>query len=240
LTFEGGRELKDLALKALKRELVTSTLVAEVGWTSLESYAEYLRTGPAPAGPNEVIQLEAGVIGAVQLILTSAAMVSRLLWPFRGGTPRRVADRALEARASEFRAAIGVGENSLLADREVRNEHTHVEKSVVEWLEEHPMARPAAFGFGDGKANSLGPGPEGCFRYWNYLNGDLKVGEYTCNVKGLVDELRALRLKVPMTWHASISVPPGRMGVPSEGRRHFVRKDERWVLSEEGKSEHGL
>jgi hypothetical protein len=221
--------MEEQTLMALKHELVTITLVAEVGWHNLEQVAERLKTGPGRFGPDEMMQLTAMALGSILELLASASIASRLLWPFVDRIPRSVRDKNLNDRAKEFRAAIGIDESSHLKDRGVRNEYTHIENSVVEWIEKPRKGRPAAFAFGDGSHSEGVPDPEDCFRYWYYLTGELKVGEEHCNLRGLIEELRSIRMKVPKNWEFGIAVPSGRAGAPGNVTENYVVQDGRWV-----------
>lgn len=78
-----------------------------------------------------------GILQSVQSMLVSAAIISNILWP-QQYKMEDATYRSVESAAKRLRAELQVGATSTLANRDIRNDLLHPERSIAEWVQSNP------------------------------------------------------------------------------------------------------
>jgi ribosomal protein S18 acetylase RimI-like enzyme len=175
-------------------ELVESTIeIREQCRSILVAYDEFdnlLKEVPSSDVDSKRI-LNSRIWSRLHSIMSSASIVSKLLWP--NPSPKRDgSDKRALLRARVLRNILGIKKKQSILSNDVRNSFEHIDERLIEWLPRHSKNIPWGWSKSGLKKDEEPPESKSAFRHFNIHTHELRVGDSTCNLAQVIGSVREI------------------------------------------------
>ena len=124
-------------------------------------------------------------------IMSSASIVSKLLWP--NPSPKRDgSDKRAILRARVLRNILGIKKKQSILSNDVRNSFEHIDERLIEWLPRQSKDIPWGWSISGLEKDEEPPESISAFRHFNIHTYELRVGDSTCNLAQVVGSIREI------------------------------------------------
>lgn len=135
--------------------------------------------------------LNSQIWSRLQSIMSSASIVSKLLWP----TPlpkRDGSDKRAILRARVLRGMLGIEKKQSILSSDVRNSFQHIDERLIQWLPTQLKDIPWGWSISGFEKDEEPPESKSAFRHFNIYTHELRVGDSICNLAQVIDFVREI------------------------------------------------
>lgn len=142
--------------------------------------------------------LSSRIWSRLQSVMSSASVISKLLWPTP--MPREDGeDKRAILRARRLRKTLNIREMNSILPRNVRNAFEHIDERLIEWLPNQPYDIPWGWSLSPFENEEEEPADSKyAFRYYNLNTEELRVAGASCNLRDVVKYVSTIESKIPV------------------------------------------